>query len=127
MLIIDALGCGLCGFSEASEEADWIIDLVKEQGGNDEATVFCNGFKISAANAALANATIAHTIDSDDSHMESLTYLGASLIPTIFAIGERVHAGGSDIITAFVLGFKAAARIERSVIPTAINLKRDNV
>ncbi len=118
LLIIDAIGCGLGGFTEASEEAGWIVELVKEQGGNDEATVFCDGFKTSAANAALANATIAHTIDFDDTHMGSLTHLGASLIPTIFAMGERAHAGGSDIITAFVLGFEAAARIGRSVMPT---------
>ncbi len=118
LLIIDSLGCGLGGFTVASEEADWIIKIVKELGGNDEATVFCDGFKSSAANAALANATIAHTIDFDDTHMGSLTHLGASLVPTVFAMGERAHACGSEAVAAFILGFEAAARIGRSVMPT---------
>ena len=118
LLIIDTLGCGLGGFTQASKEANWILELVREQGGNEEATVFCAGFRTSAANAALANSTIAHTIDFDDGHMASLSHLGSSLVPVIFAMGERVKTSGPKMIAAFVLGFEAAARIGRSVMPS---------
>ena len=118
LLIIDTLGCGLAGFTQASEEAKWVIDVVKEQGGIEEATVFCDGFRTSAANAALANSTIVHTIDFDDTHMASLSHLGSSLVPAIFAMGERAGASGPKMIAAFILGFEAAARIGRSVMPS---------
>jgi len=118
LLIIDALGCGLGGFTQASKEANWILELVREQGGNEEATVFCDGFRTSAANAALANSTIVHTIDFDDTHMASLSHLGSSVVPAIFAMGERVKASGPEIIAAFILGFEVAARVGQSVMPS---------
>ena len=116
--IIDTLGCEIGGFSLASEECAWILRLVKDQGGNNEATVFCDGFRTSAAFAALANGTIAHTIDFDDTHMASVSHLGSSLVATVFAVGERVKASGPEMIAAFILGFEAAARIGRSVLPS---------
>ncbi|MFH1243249.1 MAG: MmgE/PrpD family protein [Pseudomonadota bacterium] len=64
--IIDTLGCCIAGYAEAREECGWIINLIKDLGGNPESSVFMSGFKTSPPMAALANGTMIHSIDFDD-------------------------------------------------------------
>lgn len=118
LLMLDTLGCGLGGYTIAEEEVAWILNLVKNQGCEGPSTVFCDGSKTSSAYAALANAAMIHTVDFDDTHMGSVSHLGASLLGTIFAMGEQLNTTGKDLIGAFVLGFEVAARVGRSVMPS---------
>ena len=66
-------------------------------------------------NAALANATMVHTVDFDDTHPGSVSHFGASLLATVIAVGERTGASGKDVITAFVAGYEVGARVGNSV------------
>jgi 2-methylcitrate dehydratase PrpD len=111
--ITDALGCCLAGYRTAREECTWIVNLVKELGGRAEATVFLDGFRTSAPMAALANGTMIHTVDFDDTHMGSISHFSASLVPTVFSLSERLHADGPTLLEAFVVGFEVGARVGR--------------
>jgi 2-methylcitrate dehydratase PrpD len=68
--------------------------------------------------AALANGTMIHTVDFDDTHMGSISHFSASLVPTVFSLSERLHAGGSALIQAFVVGFEVGARVGRQMMPS---------
>ncbi len=116
--IADTLGCGIAGYTTAKEECRWILELVKDLGGRSEATVFLDGFRTSAPLAALANGTMIHTIDFDDTHMGSIAHFGSCLVPTVFALGERLKVDGSSLINAFVVGFEVGARVGRSMMPS---------
>ena len=116
--IADTLGCGIAGYTAAEQECRWIIEFVKDLGGRGEATVFLDGFRTSTPQAALANGTMIHTIDFDDTHMGSIAHFGASLVPTVFALGERLKADGPSIINAYVVGFEVGARIGRAMMPS---------
>ncbi len=118
LLILDALGCALGGYTLAKKEVSWILALVKDQGSIGSSTCFVDGFKTSPACAALANGAMIHTIDFDDTHMGSIAHLSSSLVATTFALGERLKSRGTDIIAAFVLGFEVGARVGRSVMPS---------
>ena len=111
--IIDTLGCCIAGHTEAKEECEWIVELVKELGGKPESSVFLNGFRTSAPLAALANGTMIHSVDFDDTHMGSISHFSASLVPTIFSLGERLQADGPSLIEAFIVGFEVGARVGR--------------
>jgi 2-methylcitrate dehydratase PrpD len=87
--IADTLGCCLAGYRTAREECTWIVNLVRELGGRAEATVFLDGFRTSAPMAALANGTMIHTVDFDDTHMGSISHFSASLVPTVFSLSSR--------------------------------------
>jgi 2-methylcitrate dehydratase PrpD len=116
--IADTMGCCIGGYTVACEECSWIINLVKDLKGRPEATVFMDGFRTSAPLAALANGTMIHTIDFDDTHLGSISHLSASLVPTVFSLAQRLNADGSGVLEAFVVGFEVAARVGRSMMPS---------
>ena len=117
-IILDTLGCGIAGYTLAREEFHWIFDLVKEMGGNPESTVILDGMKTSSAQAALANGALFHTVDFDDTHLGSIAHLGASVVSSSLAMGEKVAADGPSLITAVVLAYEVAGRIGRAVMPS---------
>jgi len=117
-IILDTLGCGIAGYTLANQEFHWAYDVVKEMGGNPESTVFIKGVKTSAPQAALVNGALIHTIDFDDTHLGSIAHLGASVVPSALAMGEKVRADGPSIITALVLAYEVAGRIGRAIMPT---------
>ncbi len=114
-IMLDTLSCAVAGFTMAPEECGWIDKIVQEMGGSPDATVWKTGLKTSTMNAALANATMIHTVDFDDTHLESVAHLGAGILATAFAVGEKQKAGGKEVITAFVLGFEIASRVGNAV------------
>jgi len=116
--IIDTLGCCVAGYTVAKEECTWIVDLVKDLGGRAEATVFLDGYRTSAPLAALANGTMIHTIDFDDTHLGAIAHFSAPLVSTVFALSERLRTDGSSLIEAFVVGFEVGARVGRQMMPS---------
>jgi len=117
-IVLDTLGCGIAGYTLASHEFHWILDLVKEMGGNPQSTVFLDGMKTSAPQAALVNGALIHTVDFDDTHMGSISHLGASVVSSTLAMGEKVGADGLSLIPAIVLAYEVAGRIGRAVMPS---------
>lgn len=117
-IILDTLGCGIAGYTLAKEEFHWIFDLIKEMGGTPESTVFLEGLKTSCAQAALANGALIHTVDYDDTHMGSISHLGASVISSSLAMGEKIGADGPSMITAVVLAYEVAGRIGKAIMPS---------
>ncbi len=117
-IVLDTLGCGIAGYTLASHEFHWILDLVKEMGGNPQSTVFLEGMKTSAPQAALVNGVLIHTVDFDDTHMGSIAHLGASVVSTTLAMGEKVGADGPSLITAIVSAYEVAGRIGKAVMPS---------
>ena len=113
-VMMDTLSCAVAGYTKAPEECGWIIRIAKEMGGAPESTVWMDGAKLSAMAAAMANACMVHTIDYDDTHLESVAHLGSSLLGAVLSLGEKLHASGKEALTAFVLGFEVAARVGNS-------------
>ncbi len=117
-IILDTLGCAIAGHTLARHEFQWICDPVKDMGGNPESTVWADGFKTSCPQAALVNGTLVHTIDFDDTHLGSIAHLGASVVSSALAMGEKVGADGQSILTAMVLAYEVAGRIGKAVMPS---------
>lgn len=114
-IFVDTLGCAVAGYTAAREECGWILGLVKQLGGTPEATVWMDGFRTSSVHAALANGTMIHTVDFDDTHPGSVSHLGASLLATVLAVGERTGASGRDVLAALVAGYEVGARVGNAV------------
>jgi 2-methylcitrate dehydratase PrpD len=117
-IVLDTLGCAIAGHTLASHEFRWIYDPVKEMGGNPESTVWLEGIKTSCPQAALVNGTLVHTVDFDDTHMGSISHLGASVVSSALAVGEKVGADGPSILTAMVMAYEVAGRIGKAVMPS---------
>ncbi|MEM2405155.1 MAG: MmgE/PrpD family protein [Candidatus Methanomethylicia archaeon] len=113
---LDALGVGIAGFTLEKEMLKPILELIKEIRGS-ESTVIVDGFKTNFLYAALANGSFIHSIDFDDTHPAALTHTSSVLVPAALALGEKLNSNGKEIVTAFTLGFEAAAKVGQSVMP----------
>jgi 2-methylcitrate dehydratase PrpD len=61
--------------------------------------------------AALANGTLAHCLDFDDTYVRAITHTSAPVWAATLALGEETGADEAAMLSAFVAGFETAARI----------------
>jgi 2-methylcitrate dehydratase PrpD len=106
--VLDALGCGLGAsrFGQAGPARYVAMQL----GGPPEATVIGGG-RAAAPNAALANGTLIHALDFDDTHAESLVHVTVAVLPAALAVAEECGATGADLLTAVIAGIEAVTRL----------------
>ena len=113
---LDALGNILGAY-----EMPWsqmVIRLVKQMGGTPQSTVIGVGKKYPVALAALANGTMAHGIDADDSGARpSWAHPGSCIVPAALAAAEAEETSGEDLITAIVAGYDVGCRFDSAMYP----------
>ncbi|TFH15579.1 MmgE/PrpD family protein, partial [Candidatus Bathyarchaeota archaeon] len=114
--LLDALGNILGAY-----EMPWsqmVITVVKQMKGEPQSTVMGVDGRYPMIMAALANGTMAHGIDADDSGARpSWAHPGSCVIPAVFAAAEAMHVSGKDLITALVAGYEVSCRVDSSVYP----------
>jgi 2-methylcitrate dehydratase PrpD len=107
--LLDALGCGLA--SSALGLGGAARTVAAASGGRPEATVIGLDERLPAVSAALANGTLIHALDFDDTHAASITHPSAVVVPAALAAAERSQASGSDLVAALVVGNEIVARL----------------
>jgi len=110
--LLDCLGVALAGSKE--DCAKICGQIARQENANGEATVFGQGFKSSALQAAFANGTAAHALDYD----HSFTLMGqptAPIIPAIVSLGDSLGASGRAVLEAYVCGFEVTAKLALSL------------
>jgi 2-methylcitrate dehydratase PrpD len=68
------------------------------------------GHLAAAPVAALANGTLAHCLDFDDTYVRAVTHTSAPVWAATLALGEEIEAGEDAMLAAFVTGFEVASR-----------------
>ncbi|MCJ7595465.1 MAG: MmgE/PrpD family protein [Desulfobacterales bacterium] len=111
----DILACGFAG--RKTLEGDILIDMMKEIGGKQEATVIGDKTRLSFMQAAQVNRVLTNMADYDDD-FTSICHMTTVLVPVALALGERINASGKDIINAYVLGCETVIRIRDAVSPS---------
>jgi 2-methylcitrate dehydratase PrpD len=105
---IDWVGVALA--ASRSPTAKVLSGLVRDLGGQKQATVIGSALRTTAPYAALVNGSIAHVLDFDDLHAGAITHTSAVLVPATLAGGEWKGRGGKEMISAFVSGYEAVVR-----------------
>jgi 2-methylcitrate dehydratase PrpD len=80
-------------------------------GGPAGCTVVGGKLAVPAPLAVLANGTLAHGLDFDDTHAASITHASAVVLPVVLAVGESEAIDGRRTVTAAVTGYEAIARL----------------
>jgi 2-methylcitrate dehydratase PrpD len=93
------------------ETAIIVRDLAKEHGGRAESTVWFDGQRLPAHEAARVNAMLSDAAASDDSDIRNTAHYGTALASVGLAIGELTRASGRDLLLAMVIGYEAAGRL----------------
>ncbi len=91
------------------------ISYVKTLGGTKEAAVIGSRFVTTVTNAAFANGMLGHADETDDSHAPSLCHPGCGIVPAAWAMGEREHANGTQLLRAVALGYDIGCRLTMSL------------
>lgn len=107
--VLDVLGNSLAARGQPSARA--VTALARDWAGRAAATGIGTGQRFPAATAALVNGTLAHSMDSDDTHLPSVLHPSASVVPTALAVGEATAASGPAVLDAAGVGIEIAVRL----------------
>lgn len=106
---LDVLGIALA--ASRHEVGPSVLGALAAWGGGGPCSVVGAPARTTAPLAALANGTLAHGLDFDDTHAASITHASAVVLPAVLAAAEAAGAGGRTVITAAVAGLEAIARL----------------
>ncbi|MBS1218065.1 MAG: hypothetical protein H6R21_1198 [Proteobacteria bacterium] len=108
--IIDTTGAALFG-----SRLPWsriVAGHARNCGGSGSSRVIGTALTVSPPAAALANGVCAHAFELDGLRKPSAgVHPGAILLPAALAVAEERHAGGRELLTAFVAGTEVMFRI----------------
>lgn len=93
-----------------NEDAGRIARETAQSWGSVGRSTVLYGTPMAAPFAALANGTLAHCLDFDDTHMPSITHTSAPVWAATLAVGESIGASEAQMLRAFVVGFEVATR-----------------
>ncbi|MDI7261529.1 MAG: MmgE/PrpD family protein [Thermodesulfobacteriota bacterium] len=112
--ILDTLGAAISGSSAPGCQE--VIDQLVKWGGRKESTIWVSGIKVPSVHAALANGTLVHARDFDDTHDVASVHANASALPAAMAVAEAEGGvSGKELITALILGVDLSCRLGLSL------------
>ena len=112
--IIDTLGCLIGGATDTGNPE--LVNLFRETGGKEEATILIHGGKIPVGNAAFANSVMARSFDYEPvsplvDGFSCPGHISGTTVPTAVSMAECADADGKELITALLVGDDTATRI----------------
>src|SRR5947207_9022664 len=108
LCLADWLGVAI---GAADEPAGRIVREVAAAWHSEGPSTILFGGTAAAPFAALANGTLAHCLDFDDTYVKAITHTSAPVWAASLAVGEQIEADEAAMLSAFVAGFETAARI----------------
>jgi len=111
-LLLDTAGVTLAAVPE--DFAGSIHTVARGLGGPPEASLWGAPERVGMAAAVLANGTLAHGLDYDDTLEEAIVHTGACCVTAALAAGEARHASGSEVLAAIIAGVEVMAAVGRA-------------
>ncbi len=109
LVVLDTLGIALV--SSTMEFGRMALDVASALGGARESRLIGTRRKVAAANAVLANCTLAHGLDYDDTLEEAIVHTGCCGAVTALAVGESLGASGKRVLEAAVAGMEVMCKV----------------
>ena len=116
--ILDTLGAMVSG--ARLKPGEMAIRYIRGQGGVPEASVFTTDIRTSAVNAAMTNAMLAHSDETDDVELVTKTHPGSSAVAAALAMAEREGSSGMDLLRAVALGYDVCCRFLMALGPDLV-------
>jgi 2-methylcitrate dehydratase PrpD len=113
LLALDTLGNALAAVPDDFGRA--AIRTAERLGGPPESTVIGGKARVSAASAVLANGTLAHGLDFDDTREDAIVHTGCVAVPVALAVGEATGASGPAVLEAAIAAVEVMCRVGLAV------------
>ncbi len=105
---LDWLASAFAGVSEPPTQS--MLSLAEDMKGSSEATVIPTNSRHLPLIAALVNGASSHVMEMDDLHRQSIFHPAASILPAVFAAGEKGHVSGRDLMLGILTGYETGIR-----------------
>lgn len=109
LLLLDSIGLAIAAASRPWSRL--AIDTVKEMRGTRESAVLGTNLRLPAPNAALANGTLIHALDFDDTHLDTGLHPSSFVMASALAAAQACAADGKSTLAAALAGYETAIRI----------------
>lgn len=80
-------------------------------GDKGDVPVFGMAARLSPRDAATMNGYLCHGLDYDDTHITGVVHPTTSILPACLSAAAMTGASGRELVTAYITGVEAAARI----------------
>jgi 2-methylcitrate dehydratase PrpD len=109
LVFLDTLGIALA--SSTMDFGRMAMRVVQQLGGEPHSRLIGSRLKVAAANAVLANGTLAHGLDYDDTLEEAIVHTGCCAGMTALAVAEETGASGRVMLEAAIVGTEVMCKI----------------
>jgi 2-methylcitrate dehydratase PrpD len=109
LVFLDTLGIALA--SSTMDFGRMVINVAQRLGGPTSSRLIGSPLKVAAANAVLANGTLAHGLDYDDTLEEAIVHTGCCAGMTALAVGEELCASGKAVLEAAIAGTEVMCKL----------------
>ena len=109
LVFLDTLGIALA--SSTMDFGAMATNVAKKLGGANHSLLIGSSSRVAAANAVIANGTLAHGLDFDDTLEEAIVHTGSCAWMTALAVGEEVGAGGAAVLEAAIAGTEVLCKV----------------
>lgn len=109
LVFLDTLGIALA--SSTMDFGRMVVNVARQLGGPNSSRLIGSPLKVAAANAVLANGTLAHGLDYDDTLEEAIVHTGCCAGMTALAVGEELRASGKAVLEAAIAGTEVVCKV----------------
>jgi 2-methylcitrate dehydratase PrpD len=109
-LVLDAIGNALAAARQdyAYRALAAFSSIAQGQRGQ---TVIGMHASLPLRDAVMMNALLVHAMDFDDTHVQGIVHVSASLLPCVLGIGEYRGSDGASVLSAYIAGIEVASRL----------------
>jgi 2-methylcitrate dehydratase PrpD len=109
LVFLDTIGIALA--SSTMDFGLMAINVARKLGGPKASLLIGTSDRVAAANAVMANGTLAHGLDYDDTLEEAIVHTGCCAGITALAAGEEVGATGAAVLEAAIVGTEVLCKV----------------
>ncbi|MCZ6626576.1 MAG: MmgE/PrpD family protein [Deltaproteobacteria bacterium] len=109
LIFLDTLGIALA--SSTMDFGHMVLEVSSALGGPLDSRLIGTSRRVASANAVLANGTLAHGLDYDDTLEEAIVHTGCCGAITALAVGEEIRASGKSVLEATVAGIEVMCKV----------------
>lgn len=114
--ILDTIGIALP--ARGQDGIRQLRDLTLEEGGRPQSRIWGTNKRVPVEDAARLNASMAHTLEFDDTYEKSLMHTSVMTIPVALTVADMIGGvSGKELITAVAAGTEVACRLSRAGSP----------
>jgi 2-methylcitrate dehydratase PrpD len=109
LVFLDTLGVALA--SSTMDFGSMVTRVAEKLGGSAHSLLIGSASRVAAANAVIANGTLAHGLDYDDTLEEAIVHTGSCAWITALAVGEELDASGLAVLEAAIAGTEVLCKV----------------